>query len=931
MHALRRLLPILILATVPLAAQTTGSIGGHATDSSGATLPGVTVEGTSPALQGVRLAITDAEGRFRLPLLPPGSYTVTFTLTGFKTNKNAAIPVVLGKETTVDAVLTPAMTETITVAETTPAINTQSTTLGTNLSATQIETLPTARNYSSVVQITPGVSTDAVQSNDKQTQTISVYGSSGAENAFYIDGVNTTNAEYGFQGKELNFEFIDAIEVKTGGYEAEYGRATGGIINVITKSGSNELHGDVFGYYDSDSLQTNSRTVVGTTPAGLTRKDYGLDLGGYLIKDKLWFFGAYDQVRNVQDNKLAEGPDAGKTVSSPSHRNLGSAKITYSFLPTQTLIGTFLQDPRADTGAIADANHTLIGEANTYLGRQDFGGRDYALRYDGIVGTKWLFSAQDARHKENNSVGPATAAGDVIEYIDARNNFFQTGGFGLIQTKSFQRDFFGSSATFYHGGHQLKGGIELQDETADVVKRMSGGQQVDIFANPNNPAKPIYSHFYWTTPDATVANAPVSQLNASPEHKNTTVYVQDRWTLQNVTLNAGLRWDRQRIIDASGVTQIDLKKDYAPRLGFTWDPSGSNKAKVFASYGRYYEEIPMDLVIRSFSYERQPRIINYSPTSVTPDPNAEHDADTTSAILGGFTEPSDPNLKNQYLTEYIIGGEHEITPNISIGIKGIFRNYGRVIEDFLCADDGTYCIGNPGEGVMKKVFTLDYSQQFTAPKPKRTYKGFQLDFNKALSNNWQAMASYVYSRLEGNYDGEYAPFTNVGADPNISAAYDYYDFFTNGSDLSTITNNGPLSNDRRTQFKASGIYNTPWKLSVGVSAYWRSGTPVTRYGYSDAYRRYEFFLTERGAEGRTPNNYDADVHLGYPLAFGRSQLNILLDIFNILNTQRAILLDQRYGFQESDNALAKSANPNYLKPIVRTPATAARVGVRWTF
>jgi hypothetical protein len=931
MSTCRRLLPFLFFLTVPLAAQTTGSIGGRVSDASGSLLPGVTVVATSPALQGMRIAISDYSGTYHLPLLPPGSYAVQFTLTGFAPRKKTDVPVALGKETAVHASLSPSMTENITVGGFAPQIDTSSNTLGMNLNSAQMETLPTQRNYASAVQVTPGVSSDAVQANDKQTQTITVYGSSGAENAFYIDGVNTTNSEYGFQGKELNFEFIDALEVKTGGYEAEYGRATGGIINVITKSGSNDFHGDAFGYYDSDSLQTNSKTVVGGTPAGLIRKDYGADVGGFIVKDKLWFFGAYDQVRNTQGNILSDGPDAGKTVDSLSHRNLGSAKVTYTMTPSNTLVGTFLQDPRADTGAINDANHTLIGDPSTYLGRLDLGGRDYAIRYDGVVASQWIFSAQDARHKENNSIGPATAAGDAIEYIDAHNNFFQTGGFGLIQQKAFERTFYGGSATRYRHGHQIKFGIELEDQKADVIKRMSGGQQVDVFDNPNNPAKPIYSHFYWTTPDATVANAPISQLNASPEHKNTTAYLQDRWTLNDVTLNAGIRWDRQRIIDAAGVTQIDLKKDYAPRFGVIWNPNGANRDRVFGSYGRYYEEIPMDLVIRSFSYERQPRIINYSPTSVTPDPNAEVDAGTKSAILGGFTEPADPNLKNQYLTEYIVGGEHELRPNLTVGAKGIYRSYGRVIEDFLCIDDGTYCIGNPGEGIMKKIFTLDYSQQFDAPKPKRTYKGIQLDATKAFSNNWQAMASYVYSRLEGNYDGEYAPFTNIGADPNISAAYDYYDFFTNGSDLTKITNNGPLSNDRRHQFKASGTYNTPWNLSLGVSAYWSSGTPITRYGYSDAYRRYEFFLTSRGGEGRTPSNYDADVHLGYPIAVGRSHLNILLDVFNILNTQRAILVDQRYGFQESDNALPKPANPGYLKPILRTPATRARLGMRWSF
>jgi hypothetical protein len=931
MSPLRRLLPLFLFLALPLAAQTTGAIAGRVNDSSGAPLPGVTVEATSPALQGMRVGVSDITGLYRLPLLPPGSYTVAFTLSGFAPKKNASVPVSLGKETTVDTVLSPSMTESITVGSFAPPIDTTSNTLGTNFNATQIETLPTQRDYASVAQVTPGVSTDAIQSDDKQTPTISVYGSSGAENAFYIDGVNTTNMEYGVQGKQLNFEFIDAFEMKTGGYEAEYGRSTGGIINVITKSGSNDFHGDVFGYDTSDSLQTNSKTVVGGTSAGFTRKDYGADIGGFILKDRLWFFGAYDQVRNTQSNILSDGPDAGKSAASPSHRNLGSAKVTYSLTSSSTFIGTFLQDPRVDTGAINDANHTLVGVSSTYLGRQDFGGRDYALRYDGLAGTKWIFAAQGARHKENNSVGPATAAGDAIEYIDARNNFFQTGGFGLIQQKAFDRKFYGGSATRYAGSHQIKGGIEIEDQTADVIKRMSGGQQVDIFDNPNNPAKPIYSHAYWTTPDATVANAPISALNASPEHKNTTAYLQDRWTMKDLTINAGVRWDRQRIIDASGVTQIDLKKDYAPRLGFVWDPSGGNHSKVYGSYGRYYEEIPMDLVIRSFSYERQPRIINYSPTSTVPDPNAEADADTKSAILGGFTEPADPNLKNQYLTETIVGAEREVMPNISVGVKGIYRSYGRVIEDFLCINDGTYCIGNPGEGIMKKIFSLDYTRQFDAPKPKRTYKGIQLDATKAFSNNWQAMASYVYSRLEGNYDGEYAPFTNVGADPNISAAYDYYEFFTNGTDLTKITNNGPLSNDRRHQFKASGIYNTPWKLSIGVSAYWRSGTPVTRYGYSSAYRRYEFFLTSRGAEGRTPSNYDADVHLGYPIGFGGSHLNILLDVFNLLNTQRAVLLDQRYDFQESDNTLPKASNPNYLKPVVRTPATSARLGVRWTF
>jgi len=938
MSSLRRLplaIALFLLAT-SLAAQTTGSISGTVVDANGNALPGVTVQATSPSLQGARTTVADYRGGYHLPLLPPGRYTVTATLEGFAPSAFPNATVALGRETTVDFTMRLSTSAEITVSAHAPVLDTSSTTAGETLGTRSIETLPAGRNYSSLVQVTPGVSSDANPSADNITgvygSTISVYGSSGAENSFYVDGVNTTNVEYGFQGKELNFEFIQELDVKTGGYEAEYGRSTGGIINVITKSGGNAFHGDAFGYLFNDSLQSNSKTVVSTsgTQNGFSREDYGVDLGGYLLKDKLWFFGAFDRVQNSSDNTLVTDL-AGITATSKSRRNLGSAKLTYNLAPNQSLFATWLQDPRVDTGAINDANHTLNGDPSTYLGRQDFGGRDYAFRYDGNFNSRWITTLQAAHHDEQNSVGPATAAGEAIQYRDASHDFAQAGGFGLIQNKDFKRTFYGGSLERYHGHHDFKAGFEYESESADVIKRMSGGQQVDIFANPVNPAQPIYRHFYWTTPDATVANAPLSQLNARPAHRNTTAYLQDKWSKDNLTINAGVRWDRQRIIDASGVTQIDMKKDYAPRLGVVWDPKGDHSQKVYASYGRYYEAIPMDLVIRSFSYERQPRIVNYSPTSTTPDAGAESDFDTASAILGGFTEPSDPNIKNQYLTEMIVGGEREIMPSLAIGVKGIYRNYGRVIEDFLCADDGTYCIGNPSEGIMKRVFTLDYSTTFPAPKPKRTYKAVELDATKRFSNNWEGIASYIYSKLDGNYDGEYAPFTNVGADPNISAAYDYYDFFTNGSDLSKITNSGPLSNDRRNQFKLSGVYLTPFRLSIGASAYWRSGTPITRYGYSDAYGRYEFFLKNRGSEGRTPSNYDIDVHLGYPIPVASAQLNILLDVFSLLDTQRPVLLDERWGFQESDNASPTPVNPNYGQAVVRTAPRSVRLGVRLTF
>ena len=252
---------LLLVAPVAVLAQTTGTIEGAITDQSGAALPGVTVELAGVHLQGARTAVTTADGHYRFLSLTPGDYTVTATLAGFgKVQKKATV----GLDATVQANLQLNLSTTaeVTVTGEAPLIDSTSTTAGSNFAGKVIDKLPLpSRNYADIVFTQPGVQADNGETQGRSLA-ISIYGSTSAENSFLIDGVNTTNVIKGIQGKDINNEFIQEVEVKTSGYQAEYGRNTGGVVNVITKSGGNEFHGGIFGYYNSLGLASDQKNTA---------------------------------------------------------------------------------------------------------------------------------------------------------------------------------------------------------------------------------------------------------------------------------------------------------------------------------------------------------------------------------------------------------------------------------------------------------------------------------------------------------------------------------------------------------------------------------------------------------------------------------------------------------------------------------------------
>ena len=912
------LVAVALLAASGAFAQTNGRIEGTVKDSNGAALPGVTLTATAPTLQGSKTAVSGNDGSFRLLSLPPGLYSLNAALDGFNTVEQRDIKVGIDRTVTLDLTMTAAFAGELTVLGEAPVVDTTKASSGVSVSSEVFNKVPMARDFYAVAQIAAGAGTD---NSDGTRDSPTFYGSTGAENQYVIEGLNTTGAELGNQGKTLNFDFIQEVEVKTGGLPAEYGRLTGGLINAITKSGGNQFQGDVFGYHEGGSLQSDDSTAADrpqtTTQVVNTdkRNEYGLDLGGYFVKDKVWFFAAYDRVdrsdatKVIRDLNAPGAPGIGSSIPADITEDLYAGKLTWRINSNNSLSASIFGDPTTRDGNV----FTIQGAEGTWKGKRKTGSDDYVARYDGVFGGSWVVEALAGLHQEKDSTTGPGASQPV--YIDARvSPNVLTGGFSFFQDQEFKRDVYKADVSKFLGNVELKFGAD-QETTKATNNNFNGGagQRIYIFDLDGNsqvadPTTTYYRHRFYVNdlapgyvrsdPSTWVIAAP---LTSKPESESDAAYAQATWkVMPNFTLNLGLRYEQQKVKGRDGSTQIDLNDNYAPRISFAWDPQANGRSKLYGAWGRYYENVPLDINIRAFGGEVQCFCYNFdpSPGAIAPDPNAPRG----SGLLGGGTEPVDPNLKGQYIDEALIGYEYEVAPNFALGIQGTYRDLGRVIEDFLIISQGNYFIANPGEGIGKTVTYYDYTEA-PAPKAKRTYKGIELTARKRYSNGWQLYASYLWSKLDGNYDGTFQASTGQ-LDPNINSAFDYADFLINAD--------GKLSNDRTNTFKVNGSYTFQQGavdgLTVGLSTYWISGAPLTAYGYSYAYNNWEYFLTPRGSMGRGPSEYEADIHIGYPWKIGDHELQFLVDVFNILDRQAIRQYDQRYNLNSDPPCAGIPAN-----------------------
>ncbi len=516
---------------------TTGSISGTITDPTGAAVPGVTATATSPNLILPQSATTGGDGRYTIFSLPPGRYMITVEAQkGFTKVQQSNIDVNLGRTSPGDIELqVGGVQEEVSVTAAAP-VDVAETTTGNNVSTDQFSYFPTQRTVQSLYTIAPTVTRSGLRDATGRDRDPSVGGSSGPENNYILDGVSVSDPAYGGGGANLPFEFIQEVEVKTGAYGAEYGQSTGGIFNVITKSGGNDVHGDVFGFFTTQGLvrAVKNFPFTGAAANGFAEADTGADVGGPIKKDKLWYFAAVNPQwrQNYYLTQTFHAP-VDNRVTIPFYSVKGTWAInnknifTASTFADFTKIDGFL--PTIGNFVALTSGNGFGSDVNAFLGRAERGGHNYAFRLNSTISSTFVAEFSGGLHfqrfndiprssdqpmvtdnfavlrggavltpTQTGITTPLTGCGSAssacpgfVDYVDGRGgslqrNFFRGPGFstGIVTNQDRNRYEFAARLQNTWNKHDLKYGLEWHDNKYNIATVAPGGPVT--YANPNN-------------------------------------------------------------------------------------------------------------------------------------------------------------------------------------------------------------------------------------------------------------------------------------------------------------------------------------------------------------------------------------------------------------------------------------------------------------
>lgn len=948
----------LLLVPVGLAQEFTGNLNGRINDASGAVLPGVSVTLKSPAIQGSRNVLTDETGNYRFILLPPGTYSVTYEIPGFKTLVREGLIVEVGKTTTLNVNLEVAsVAETVTVTGESPVVDVQNATVGVNFNQSLLRDLPNARDIWVVLGSTPGIQTTRFDVGGSSMGTQTGYRSFGFSNQNWVnlDGIVTTEGTSG-AGFYMDYGAFQEIQISAAANSAEVPVA-GAFINTVVKTGSNNLKGEVYFDWEDKSFQGTNVTEslkdrgIGKGDQFTRYNDFNAQVGGPLKKDKLWwFFSLRDQFSGLKTElQQNDGSPGGEFTTRLQNQTL---KMNYQINANNSFIftgqgGRKFQPFRGGQGSSASFfNVNSTGSQNSW---------SWVHKY------QWtsVLNSRATLDVSANNFGyhfPIAARVQETAVRDVGTNTVRGGysGTGTGNTTSTpfrqqrRRWHVNSNLTYFVGEHSLKAGYGyIYEDIRYTAKSVPGspGALDGIVLYLNNGISDRFQ----------VQNTPYKYRDALNQHF---IFVQDKWNLaKRLTLNLGLRYDRYADYSPAqsnpGTGPWSPRIDYprrdmpvfnnvVPRLALNYDIFGNTKTSLKLSWGRYSENIGHNLaslanpnstlITRRYRWDGRPA------SQITP---AYVATLTPVETIGQATALAiDPSLKNAHTDEYTAGLSHELFTDLGVHFNFVRKFWKDPFERLNRAQPlsgwaPVQAVDLGPDGVRgtadDKPFTIfERLVPANVDNILTTFKGvganfstFEFNLTKRMSRNWQVLTGFDWTKRN---------LTHVLRESNNPNNLLYSAAFTGDNSFSG-------HHTTNWTYKLSGTYQLPYGVAL-------HGIYNAQKG--EAYGRRQNFTgaqlvgrTANLAQGTQAAFVEPEGSYFYPTAHltnFRAEKNFkltedqnisaLFDLFNIFNANTVTGVDTLTGTTRDRNG---NTVPRFGRVTQILNPRIFRLGVRYTF
>jgi outer membrane receptor protein involved in Fe transport len=875
------------LAVVPAtyAQRTTGTLVGTVKDDTGGVLQSVTVTLEGEMIVGSMTTTTSDEGFYRFAALPPGTYEVDFSMPGFAKLHRRGVRVSVGATEEVSVVLKVSrLQEEMTVVGEASVVDTTSNEVNTNYDKDWVRNAPIRRyTFFDLINAAPGVTQSTAGGFSNASS--SSFGSSTDENSYQLDGTDFTAPLTGEAWPYPNTDAIEEIEILSLGAPAEYGSLQGAVFNVVTRQGSNEFHGDANLYFQTQDLTGRNTTDEedGGLPFNRDRfNDLTFQLGGPIIKDRLWFFGSYQYQR---DYRSQPGVEPQFPVKEKADRIF--FKLNWQINSKNKLMFTYHDDyydlPFQQTAFTSPSSIQVEYGNNPSPG----------VTFTSVLSDKTYFEARYSGFYGNDHAKPLNECSTPSFECGPRVNprFYDldtgaiTGGIyywyeGEVWKSAVSAKVSHFADDFLGGSHDFKFGVQYN----------SGGS--DYLTGPNDY---IYTYTY---SDAYGYSYPVGYgYSINPYHyggnmRSIGVYVDDTFRVNDrLTINLGVRYDNQRasipsfpIVDADGnptgetsaaIDELYSWNTFSPRIGFNFKLTKDAKTTLRAHYGRYYRGI----VTGEFSAVG-PSIPPLFLGNYNFDSGQLEDLEL---VQDNTNLQVDPGYKNPYTDQFIASLEREVARNMALSFHYVYkrgRNYGAWTDIRGVYEDETLEDPDTGAGIPVKVLVNDPAERLfrlTNPTEMRTtINAFTVQFTKRMADHWQLVTSLVYSEAEGRLASSKS---DLESSPRGSVRND---FGQNPNDF--VNTDGLLTLDRPWVFKTQLVVELPKGFLVSANYINQSGRPWARTIRTDLGVPTLLLAEKIDGSRRVPRWNILDTRLQWELGLSqRVRLALFADLLNAFN------------------------------------------------